>query len=108
MVGPLDDHRTQRLVILAKEGDQSAIDELCRVYGERVRRIIRFRMDRRLRSKIDSADVVQDALVRALGGLQDFTYRDDGDFMRWLSRIAENRLHDIVDRFHAQKRDIRR
>ena len=108
MVGPLDDHRTQRLVILAKEGDQSAIDELCRVYGERVRRIIRFRMDRRLRSKIDSADVVQDALVRALGGLQDFTYRDEGDFLRWLSRIAENRLHDIVDRFHAQKRDIRR
>ena len=108
MVDPLDDHRTQRLVILAKEGDRSAIDELCRVYGDRVRRIIRFRMDRKLRSKIDSVDVVQDALVRALGGLQDFTYRDEGDFLRWLSRIAENRLHDIVDRFHAEKRDIRR
>ena len=104
----LDDHRTRHLVILAREGDRSAIDELCRVYGERVRRIIRFRMDRKLRSKIDSVDVVQEALVLALGGLQDFTYRDEGDFLRWLSRIAENRLHDIVDRFHAEKRDIRR
>jgi RNA polymerase sigma-70 factor (ECF subfamily) len=107
-VSPANDHRTQHLVTLAKEGDQPAIDQLCRIYGERVRRIIRLRIDRKLRPKVDSVDIVQDALVLALGGLKDFTYRDEGDFLRWLSRIAENKLHDIVDRFHAEKRDIRR
>jgi RNA polymerase sigma-70 factor (ECF subfamily) len=107
-VSAANDHRTQHLVTLAKEGDQPAIDQLCRIYGERVRRIIRLRIDRKLRPKVDSVDIVQDALVLALGGLQDFTYRDEGDFLRWLSRIAENKLHDIVDRFHAEKRDIRR
>jgi RNA polymerase sigma-70 factor (ECF subfamily) len=107
-VNPLTDQRTQHLVALAKEGDQPAIDQLCRIYGERVRRIIRLRIDRKLRPKIDSVDIVQDALVLALAGLRDFTYRDEGDFLRWLSRIAENKLCDILNGFHAEKRDIRR
>ena len=105
---PVTDHKTQHLVTLAKEGDQPAIEQLCRVYGERIRRIIRLRIDRKLRPKIDSVDVVQDALILALAGLKNFTYRDEGDFLRWLSRIAENKLRDILDKFHADKRDIRR
>jgi len=107
-VDSVTDHKTQHLVTLAKEGDQSAIDQLCRIYGERIRRIIRLRIDSKLRPKIDSVDVVQDALILALAGLKDFTYRNEGDFLRWLSRIAENRLRDILDKFHADKRDIRR
>ena len=104
----IDDQKTRHLVVLAKEGDQTAIDQLCRIYGERVRRIIRFRLDTTLRSKLDSVDLVQDALILALGGLNDFTYRNEGDFLRWLAKIAENKLHDIVKKFHAGKRDIRK
>jgi len=107
-MSPDYDHTTRHLVTLAKEGDRSAIDQLCRIYGERIRRIIRLRIDSKLRPKIDSVDVVQDALVQALAGLEHFTYKDEGDFLRWLSKIAENKLHDILDKFHAAKRDIRR
>ncbi len=103
---PMDNHKTQHLVALAKEGDESALNQLCSVYGERVRRIIRLRMDRKLRPKLDSVDVVQDALILALGGLKDFKYRNEGDFLRWLSKIAENKLRDIFDKFHADKRDV--
>jgi RNA polymerase sigma-70 factor (ECF subfamily) len=53
-------------------------------------------------------DVVQDALVLALAGLKDFTYRNEGDFLRWLSKIAENKFRDILDKLHADKRDIRK
>ena len=105
---PIDNQKTQHLVALAKEGDQPAIDQLCRIYGERVRRIIRFRLDQKLRPKLDSVDIVQDALILALGGLKDFTYRNEGDFLRWLSRIAENKLRDILKQFYADKRDIRK
>ena len=73
-----------------------------------MRRIIRLRLDQKLRPKVDSIDVVQDALILALGGLKEFTYRNEGDFLRWLSRIAENRLRDIQKEFHADKRDIRK
>lgn len=104
----MEDHKTQHLIALAKEGDEPALNQLCHVYGERVRRMIRFRIDRRLRPKIDSVDVVQDALILALGGLSDFTYKNEGDFLRWLSRIAENKLRDILAGFHTDKRDIHR
>ena len=100
-------HKTQHLVTLAKEGDNSALDQLCKVYSERVRRIVRLRMGKELRSKVESMDLVQDVLVCALGGLKDFTYKDEGDFLRWLSTIAENRLRDNLEKLHADKRDIR-
>jgi len=107
-VNPETDQNTRYLVTLAKEGDKPAVEQLCRIYGERVRRIIRLRIDSKLRPKIDSVDVVQDALVLALAGLENFTYKNEGDFLRWLSRIAENKLRDTLDKFHADKRDIRR
>ncbi len=105
---PIETHKTQYLVALAKDGNRSALNQLCSIYGERVRRIIRFRFDKKLRPKLDSVDIVQDALILALGGLQDFTYRNEGDFLRWLSRIAENKLRDILEKFHADKRDVRK
>ena len=100
--------KTQKLVALAQEGDHSALDQLCRVYGERVQRMVRFRMGRELRSKLESMDLVQDAFVAAVKGLGDFEYRNEGDFLRWMSKIAENRIRDTLKRLHADKRDIRR
>jgi RNA polymerase sigma-70 factor (ECF subfamily) len=102
------DQKTQELVTLAKGGNGSALEQLCRVYGERVRRIIRLRMGSELRSKLESMDLVQDALVSAIGGLKDFTYKNEGDFLRWLGQIAENRIRDNLDNLHADKRDIRK
>ncbi len=101
-------HKTQNLVTLAKEGDRSALDQLCEVYGERVRRIIRLRMGKELRSRLESMDLVQDALMCALRDLEDFTYKNEGDFLRWLGKIAENRIRDNLDKLHADKRNIRK
>jgi len=102
------DDKTRHLVTLAKGGDESALDQLCKVYGARVLWIVRLRMGKELRSKLESMDLVQDALVSALRDLGNFTYENEGDFLRWLSRIAENRLRDQLDRLHANKRDIRK
>ena len=99
---------TRRLIDLAKKGDKAALEELCRTYSERVRRIVRLRMGRELRSRMESMDVVQDALICALRGLGTFTYTDEGDFTRWLSRITENRLRDNLEKMNAAKRDVRR
>jgi len=101
-------HKTQHLVALAKNGDHSAIDQLCKIYNEHVRRIVRLRMDKEIRPKLDSIDVVQDALFFALQGIENFTYTNEGDFLRWLSKIAQNVLYNNLDKLHADKRDIRR
>ena len=100
--------KTQELVALAKDGDRAALNQLYSVYAERVRWMVRFRMSRELRSKLESMDLVQDTLIHALGGLEDFTYKNEGDFVRWLSKIAENELRGSLKKLHADKRDIRR
>jgi len=100
--------KTRQLVSQAQNGDASALGQLCSIYGERVRRLVRLRMGPELRSQLESMDLVQDALIAAVGGLNDFTYRHEGDFLRWLSQVAENRIRDHVDRLHAAKRDVRR
>jgi RNA polymerase sigma-70 factor (ECF subfamily) len=65
-------------------------------------------MGKELRSKLESMDLVQDVLMSALKDLGNFTYKAEGDFLRWLSRIAENRLRGHLQRLHANKRDIRK
>ena len=100
--------KTQQLVTLAKQGDRSALGQLCVVYGERVRRIIRLRMGKELRSKLESMDMVQNVLMCAVRDLEDFTYTSEGDFLRWLGKIAENRIRDNLEKLHADKRDIRK
>ena len=60
--------KTRELVALAKDGDESALGQLCRVYGPRVRWIVRLRMGKELRSKLDSMDLVEIAIA-----LEDYT-----------------------------------
>ena len=99
-------HETQKLVSLAQGGDSSALDQLCEVYGERVLRIVRLRMGRELRGKLESMDLVQDTFMEAVKDLGKFEYQNEGDFLRWVSKIAENRIRDNLKRLHADKRDI--
>jgi len=100
--------KTQQLLMLAKKGDQCALNDLCGLYVERIRRIVRLRMGPQLRAQLESMDLVQDALWAAVRELDDFTYQDEGDFLRWVSIIVENTIRDNVDRIHAGKRDVRR
>jgi len=106
-MGNTFNYQTQRLVTLAKAGDQAALEQLCKVYNERVLRIIRMRIGPELRTKLESMDLVQDAFISTLRSLENFTYKNEGDFLRWVSKIAENRLRDNLDKLHANKRDIR-
>lgn len=99
---------TRQLVTLAQEGDDSALGQLCTIYVERVRRIVRFRMGPELRSQLESMDLVQEALMEAVKDIGDFTYSSDGDFLNWLCSIVENTIRDHLDRVHAAKRDVRR
>ena len=105
---PAPGHSTEQLLTLARAGNASAVNQLCRVYGERVRWMIRLRMRGELRSKLESMDVVQDALIHALGGLESFTYTNEGDFVRWLSKIVQHTLRENWDRLRAEKRDVRK
>ena len=100
--------RTAELVAAYQGGEDAALEELFARYYDRVQRIVRIRMGQRLRSRMDSIDIVQNTFGAAMGGLKTFEMREPGSLIHWLAQIAENQLRGASDYLGAQKRDSRR
>lgn len=98
---------TVELVRRYHDGDDDALNRLFARYYDRVLRIVRIRMGKGLRSRMDSVDIVQNTFGAALAGLDDFQMHEPGSLIQWLSTIAENQLRGAADYLGAQKRDSR-
>jgi RNA polymerase sigma-70 factor (ECF subfamily) len=98
-----------RLVEAMHAGDRSALAGLFDAYRERLHRMVDLRLDSRLRSRLDPADVVQDAFLDASKRLDE--YRRDPKLppFLWLRLIVGERLTN-VHRHHlgARMRDAGR
>ncbi|MFH0983016.1 MAG: sigma-70 family RNA polymerase sigma factor [Planctomycetota bacterium] len=99
---------TIQLLQRARQGDKEALGRLYARYGERLRTIVRLRLGPRLRLKLESCDVVQEALLASLRQVDQAQFASSGAFLRWLSKLAENRIRDEAERYAAQKRDAAR
>ena len=60
-----------------------------------------------LRRKLDSSDIVQDAMLRALVALPQFRGSTEREFTAWLREILENKLLDAAKRYRRKKRDAK-
>jgi RNA polymerase sigma-70 factor (ECF subfamily) len=98
------DSITQILCKKAMSGDRDAYDRLFAIHSDRALMFVRARLGPRLRQKVESIDVLQDAYLAAHQAFPSFEYVDDGSFTRWLFRIIENRIRDMNDHFAAKKR----
>jgi RNA polymerase sigma-70 factor (ECF subfamily) len=98
---------TQALVQRIQTGDKEAVNELYNRYLMRVLAAVRARLGAELRGKLESWDVVQDAMLASLKNLQGFNQASEGAFLNWLAKIVENRIRDHLDFFRAGKRDHR-
>jgi RNA polymerase sigma-70 factor (subfamily 1) len=96
------------LVRRAQEGDRSALNRLFERYYERVRRIVRLRLGKHLRTTCDSGDLLQETFIAAVKSFEEFEVRDEASLINWLSKIAEHRVRAAADRMNAQMRDPRR
>lgn len=78
-------------------------------FEERLRRIIRFRLDYRLAPRVSDSDVIQECYVRAADRLPRYLENPEYPFFVWLRMQANQQLAD-VHRKHllAEKRDARR
>ncbi len=103
-----DLQETIQLLRQAHAGDQKALGDLYARYGERLRSVVRLRLGPRLRSKMESCDVVQEALLASLRHVEQAEFVSSGAFMRWLSKLAENRIRDEAEKYTAQKRNAAR
>ena len=83
---------TEQLIEQASQGDSAARQQLLVRHRDRLRKMIRMRMDRRLAARVDPSDVVQEALADAAGKLSDYLRRRPLPFYPWLRRLAWERL----------------
>ncbi len=83
------------LLMLAKGGAPQALGELLQHYREKLLRIIHFRMDLRLRSRLDADDILQDAYIEATARFQDYVDNQQMPFFLWLRFIAIQKLFQL-------------
>lgn len=96
---------SMRLLDLVQQGDEAALNDLLRRYEDRLKRIVRIRLSAKLRRCVETVDIVQETFQSAIKHIGDLEMRSTASIMQWLSRIAENQMHDVHRRFYGQKRD---
>lgn len=99
---------TLDLLRQAQDGSRGALESLFGRYYDRVRAIVRLRLGRQLRGRLESGDILQETFVDALGAFDRFEVRDEAGFLNWLARIAEHQIRDAADYHGAQKRALSR
>lgn len=93
----------------AREGSREAFAGLYSDRKPRLRRILMFRMDRRISGRVDVDDILQECYLAAEHRLSSFEGDTEESFFIWL-RLVANQVMIDVHRRHvaAQSRDVRR
>jgi RNA polymerase sigma-70 factor (ECF subfamily) len=90
----------------AREGDEQAKTELFQRCRDRLRLMVRLRMDRRLHGRLDPSDVVQEAYVDLVRRFPEFLANPAVSFFLWARTLTGQRLIDLQRRhLGAQMRD---
>ncbi len=77
------------------KGDQQALAVFFSRHRERLRRMIDFRLDARLRGRVSTSDVLQEAYIDALKRLPHFVADPAVPFFIWLRSVTVQRLIDV-------------
>lgn len=99
----------ESLLDRAAAGDATAWGILLSLHQERLTRIVEFRMDRRLRGRLDAADVTQEAFIEATSRQAEYFGQSSQPLFLWLRWMIGNKLLEL-HRQHlgVQMRDVRR
>ena len=89
-----------------RAGDPAAAGDLFAACRDRLKRMVRLRLDRRLQGRLDASDVLQEAFLDVQRKAPDFAAKPDMPAYLWLRLIVAERLL-ILHRHHlgAQMRD---
>ena len=101
-----DSNDTENLLRRIHDGDQQAMGELFGRYRERLRRMVRLRLDRRLQGRLDPSDVLQEAYIDVSNRASEYAGNPSMPLFLWLRLITGQRLL-ALHRQHlgAQMRD---
>lgn len=91
----MDSNDTEGLVRRAQSGDEQATAELFMRHRERLRGMVRLRLDRRLQGRVDPSDVLQDAYVDVAKRIEDYDPDGGTSFYLWLRYLTSQTLMQI-------------
>lgn len=101
-----NENEFERLMERVRLGDPEAGRELFERYGKAIQMVVRYRMDRRLRSQFDSLDFAQDvwaSFFRIPAG--DYAFQTPEELMAFLTRVVQFKMIDAYRKRcrHSQK-----
>jgi RNA polymerase sigma-70 factor (ECF subfamily) len=94
-LGPTD------LMAKARAGEAEALGELCALYRNYLRMVVRTGLGPRLRERVELSDVVQEALVEVVRQFPQFTGQSEAALVGWLRRLVGQKLADL-GRYHSR------
>jgi RNA polymerase sigma factor (sigma-70 family) len=100
-----DDLLLRDLLAKLSQGDEAAASQVFLAYEPYLRAVIRRRMPARLRTKLDSVDVMQSAWTDVLEGLRkgNWKFTSPAQLQAFLVRVMRNRC---IDRFRQFRRPM--
>ncbi len=93
--GPMD------LIAKVRAGETEALGELCNLYRNYMRMVVRSGLGPKLRERVELSDVVQDALVEVVKQFPQFTGQTEAALVGWLRRLVGQKLADL-GRYHSR------
>ena len=100
---------TEQLLHEGEQGESGSLDELFLRHRERLRHMVRVRLDGRVRRRVDDSDVLQDVYLEASRRMDYYLSNRGVPFFVWLRSLAAERIIQL-HRHHlgAEARDVRR
>src|SRR6478736_10473976 len=89
------------LMSRARAGETEALGELCALYRNYLRMVVRTGLGPRLRERVELSDVVQEALVEVVRQFPQFTGQNEAALVGWLRRLVGQKLADL-GRYHSR------
>jgi RNA polymerase sigma-70 factor (ECF subfamily) len=97
-----------QLILVAQSRDCAAVSRLLAAYRNYLRVLAQIWLPPNLPAKLDPSDLVQEALLRAHQGFEQFQGKSEAELTAWLRRILSRCVVDVVRQYQAAARDVAR
>jgi RNA polymerase sigma-70 factor (ECF subfamily) len=102
------DLHPEQLLHRARTGDGQALGQLLDLYRNYLTLLTRLQISRRLQSKVDAADLVQETFLKAYRNFGQFRGTSEGELMGWLRQILAANVANLVRHYYGTRgRDVR-
>jgi len=98
----------EQLLLRSQAGDGPALGQLLEMYRPYLTLLARLQIGRRLRGKVDPADLVQETFLQAHRRFPHFAGTSEGELVNWLRQILATTTAALVRSYLGRKcRDLR-